>query len=181
MPAAGEVLRDLLVDLRAGRISPAIQLDVLEAARAAAPKDRELAVLTAAYDAWAKQQKPFGEYAVALEGGNAEHGRSLFLGHAAAMCSKCHALKQQDQQVGPSQGVAGRLSRAELLESMLDPQAKVAPGYGVQSLELKDWSLCGRDTDVRDRGCHCSRRAPTAGLPLMRKQRSGPCRGQPGS
>jgi quinoprotein glucose dehydrogenase len=57
------------------------------------------------------------------------------------MCSKCHALKRADQQVGPSlEGVATRLTPAELLESMLDPGAKVAPGYGIQMLELTNGS-----------------------------------------
>jgi putative heme-binding domain-containing protein len=131
----------MIESLRAGKVAAAIQLDVIEAARSDAARDKELAALVAAYDDWAKAQKPFGEYSVALEGGDSERGRSIFLGHTAAMCSKCHALKRADQQVGPSlEGVANRLTRADLLESVLDPGAKVAPGYGVQVLELNDGS-----------------------------------------
>lgn len=141
LPETEVTLRELITDLRAGKITAPVQLDLIEAARSTASKDKELAALLAGYDAWASQQKPFGKFTVALEGGDAERGKSLFLGHTAAMCSKCHALNQAGQQVGPSlEGVASRLSRAELLESMLDPQARVTPGYGIQTLELKDGS-----------------------------------------
>jgi putative heme-binding domain-containing protein len=124
----------MMENLRAGKLAATIQLDVIEAARTAAAKDAKIASLLAEHDASAS-----AESSVALEGGDAERGKSLFLGHTAAMCSKCHALENAGQQIGPSlAGVATRLTRAELLESMLDPQAKVAPGYGIQILELND-------------------------------------------
>jgi hypothetical protein len=141
IPDSEATLRELVADLRGGKLPTAIHLDVIEATRSAAAKDKDLAALLAAYDDSAKAQKPLGEYSIALEGGDVERGRSLFLGHTAAMCSKCHALKKADQQVGPSlEGVATRLTRADLLKSMLDPGAKVAPGYGIQMLELKNGS-----------------------------------------
>jgi putative heme-binding domain-containing protein len=41
--------------------------------------------------------------------------------------------------VGPNlSGVAGRLTRDQLLESLLDPSARIAAGYGTVSLTLKD-------------------------------------------
>jgi putative heme-binding domain-containing protein len=129
----------MMENLRAGKLAATIQLDVIEAARTAAAKDAKIANLLAEHDAWSSQQTPFAESSIALEGGDAERGKSLFLGHTAAMCSKCHALENAGQQIGPSlAGVATRLTRAGLLESMLDPQAKVAPGYGIQILELND-------------------------------------------
>ena len=78
-------------------------------------------------------------YGVALEGGNAEKGHSIFFGHAQAQCSKCHALKQIDKQVGPSlEGIAKRHSREYLLQSIVDPQAEIAPGYGIVTVQLTD-------------------------------------------
>ena len=139
VPGTEITLRGLLADLQAGKIAPSIQLDVIEAARSASANDKEITARLAAFEGSLKAQKPFAEFSVALEGGDPELGRSLFLGHAAAMCSKCHALRQIDQQIGPSlQGIGARLTRAELLESILDPQARIAPGYGIQTLELKD-------------------------------------------
>lgn len=141
LPDNAATLKELLADLRAGKLPAAIHLDVIEAARAAATKDKDLAALLAAYDNEAESLKPFGKFSVALEGGDVARGRSLFLSHTAAMCSKCHALKPVGQQIGPTlQGVARRLTRNELLESMLDPGAKVAPGYGIQVLTLNDGS-----------------------------------------
>jgi putative heme-binding domain-containing protein len=134
VPGSEVILRPMMENLRAGKLAATIQLDVIEAARTAAAKDAKIASLLAEQDASAS-----AESSVALEGGDAERGKSLFLGHTAAMCSKCHALENAGQQIGPSlAGVATRLTRAELLESMLDPQAKVAPGYGIQILELND-------------------------------------------
>lgn len=141
IPGSDTVLRSMVASLRDGKVAAAIQHDVIEAARTASARDKELAALIADFDGWTKTRAPFREYTAALEGGDSARGKSLFLGHTAAACSKCHALKQADQQVGPSlEGVATRLTRAELLESMLDPGAKIAPGYGIQILELNDGS-----------------------------------------
>ena len=78
-------------------------------------------------------------YKVALKGGNAEKGKDLFFGHAQAQCSKCHALKQIDRQIGPSlEGIAKRHSREFLLQSIVDPQAEITLGYGIVSVKLND-------------------------------------------
>ena len=78
-------------------------------------------------------------YGGALQGGNAEKGRGIFFGHAQAQCSKCHALKQIDKQVGPSlEGIAKRHSREYLLQSIVDPQAEIVPGYGIVTVQLTD-------------------------------------------
>jgi putative heme-binding domain-containing protein len=79
------------------------------------------------------------EFNVALEGGNARGGRNLFANNAQLACSKCHALANADKQVGPSlEGIGKRQSKAYLLESLIDPQAKIVPGYGLLTLELVD-------------------------------------------
>jgi len=137
MPERLEILQNLVKDLIAGKVAAAIQLEVVELATAAAEEDNELAGLLEQFNKLVRSQKPFGEFAVSLEGGNAKNGETLFLGHLTAMCSKCHALKDKDKQVGPSlESVGQRLTKEELLESILDPQAKIASGYGIQTLIL---------------------------------------------
>jgi putative membrane-bound dehydrogenase-like protein len=139
IPAPEPVMRGLVADLIAGKVAAPVQLDVLEAAEAMSRKDDTLRVLLDQYHAKTRGQGPLAEYNVALEGGNARGGRNLFANNAQLACSKCHALANADKQVGPSlEGIGKRQSKAYLLESLIDPQAKIVPGYGLLTLELVD-------------------------------------------
>ena len=135
-----EVLHDLLRALMEGRLDRAVHLEVVEAMIDASEGDELLGEAYEEYQAWVLEQNPLGEFAIALEGGDLLRGESLFLGHTLAQCSKCHSLRRDTgQQIGPAlEGVGDRLTRYELLESLIDPQAKVTSGYGFQTLKLKD-------------------------------------------
>lgn len=141
VPEPEPVMRSLVKDLIAGTVARAVQLDVLEAAGRMSNKDETLRTLLDAYKAAMARQGPLAEFDVALEGGNARGGRNTFLNNAALACSKCHALKNTDKQIGPSLGGVGkRKSAAYLLESLIDPQAAITPGYGLVTLTLNDGS-----------------------------------------
>ncbi len=69
-----------------------------------------------------------------LEGGDVQRGRTLVYEHTNAQCMRCHKIGNYGGIAGPVlDGVATRLSLAELLESMIDPNAIVADGYGEYS------------------------------------------------
>jgi quinoprotein glucose dehydrogenase len=69
-----------------------------------------------------------------LVGGVAERGRELFLHHGAAECLRCHQVAGQGGIVGPAlDGIGSRLSPAALAESLLTPDARIAPGYSAPS------------------------------------------------
>ena len=140
VPERSGILRHLIVELMENRVSPDIHLDLVEAAEEAVESDKDLHEVYSQYNAWASKQKPLGAFNVTLEGGDQNQGRIIFLYNTQALCSKCHSLSDNiGQQVGPSlQGVADRLSPAELLESMLYPQAEVVSGYGIQTLKIID-------------------------------------------
>ncbi|MCE9610174.1 MAG: PQQ-dependent sugar dehydrogenase [Chthoniobacter sp.] len=139
IPSPEPVMRGLVKELIAGKVARPVQLDILEAASGMAKRDDDLRVLLDEYRAAISKQGPLAEYNVALEGGNERGGRNLFTNNAALACSKCHALKKADQQVGPSlEGIGKRQTAAYLLESIIDPQAKIVPGYGLVTVELKD-------------------------------------------
>ena len=131
-------IRERLVgELIAGSIAPEVQLEVIEIASATTSTE------FAAYQAAQAKAEPMTRYAASLHGGNARQGARVFR-DAQAQCSKCHALKQSDKQVGPSlEGIGARESREYLLQSIVDPQAKITPGYGVVSLTLKDGRSIG--------------------------------------
>ncbi len=72
-----------------------------------------------------------------LEGGNAELGEQVFNGHLAAQCTACHRIGNEGSDVGPPLTTAGKQTREYILESLLNPQAVVAPGYGMMSVKTK--------------------------------------------
>ncbi|MEZ4700506.1 MAG: HEAT repeat domain-containing protein [Rhodothermales bacterium] len=78
-------------------------------------------------------------YAFSLEGGDATRGEALFTQHAAAQCIRCHAVGGEGSRVGPDlEGVGRRRDRAYLLESLIAPSAKIAPGYETLTITLAD-------------------------------------------
>jgi len=72
--------------------------------------------------------------AAAVVGGNAAAGERIVRFHASAQCIRCHAFDGIGGIAGPNLSDVGlRLNRADLLLSMLDPQAVIAEGFGEAS------------------------------------------------
>lgn len=62
--------------------------------------------------------------------GDAKRGESIFWTHPVAACKNCHVLKGQGSPVGPAlDGIATRKDAAYILESLVNPNAKLADGY----------------------------------------------------
>ena len=154
LPDPPSVIRPFLDHLVSGDLAPELQLDVFEAASALADTHTELRKLLDQFRAQTASDGPLAPYDLLLRGGDPDVGEALFLGHPLAACSKCHALKDVDKQVGPSlQGIASRHPRSYLLHSIIDPQATVVPGYGVVTLALNNGNsvvgtLMGEDADA---------------------------------
>ena len=65
-----------------------------------------------------------------LDGGNADAGRKVFFEHQVAGCFRCHGYGGEGGGIGPDLSeVHLRLDRPNLLESILDPGAKLAEGW----------------------------------------------------
>ena len=65
-----------------------------------------------------------------LEGGDAERGRAIFFGRAAASCRRCHKVAGSGGDVGPDLSKVGKeKDRNYLLEAIVEPNAKVAKGF----------------------------------------------------
>ncbi len=127
---------------RLTQMDPAVQLDIIEAAEQR--KEPEIAAALASYRAGLDTNDPLAAFRVSLEGGDVNQGRSVFYGHGAAECSRCHmALKnRKGGNAGPHLGNVGTLHPPEyLLESIVNPNARTAPGYGIISITLKDGSM----------------------------------------
>ncbi|MES2709379.1 MAG: PVC-type heme-binding CxxCH protein [Verrucomicrobiota bacterium] len=62
--------------------------------------------------------------------GDARRGEEIFWKHPVAACVNCHALGGKGSTVGPAlDGIAGPKDAAYLLESLTDPNARLADGY----------------------------------------------------
>ena len=133
-----ESLSRLVDQLALGKVAPEIQLDVAEAARST-----KHAPLVARLDAFEKSRAtaaPLVAYGDALRGGDARRGQRVIFQGPAAQCSRCHNFGTgAGATVGPVlMGVASRLAREQLLEALVDPSARIAPGFGPVQLTLKN-------------------------------------------
>jgi len=62
--------------------------------------------------------------------GDAMRGEKIFWEHPVAACKICHMLKGQGSTVGPAlDGIAGKKDEAYLIQSLLEPNAKLAEGF----------------------------------------------------
>jgi len=78
-------------------------------------------------------------YASTMYGGSPGKGKNIFMNNSSAQCVKCHAIDDYGGNVGPRlNGVANRLTVDQLLEALIEPNARIAPGYGMVTLELKN-------------------------------------------
>ncbi len=153
----GSEVEKLFAELEAGKIDPPYRLDVYEAAKdpALAGRSKLAAALLSMESAWqtTAAADPLAPYEFTLEGGDAARGRSLLLSHPAGQCTACHKIADgPGSTVGPNlKDIGAKKDLRYLLESLVDPQAVIAPGYGNISLVLADGgNLAGQFRGEKD-------------------------------
>jgi putative membrane-bound dehydrogenase-like protein len=140
--AARQTLMRLLDEVNTGRVPAAVQLDLFEAAQATAAEPL-LARLERIGVGRALERVPEAVPAALLAGGNAQRGRQTAQEHPAAQCVRCHNFGGGSSMamVGPDLGrIGAALTREQLLESLINPTARIAPGFGVVSITLASGS-----------------------------------------
>ena len=119
-----------------GGLSKGISLELFEAIDST--KSREL---IAKLEPYRKTGNTTEDYMDVLYGGNRISGRQIYWNNATAQCTRCHSWNEDAAAVGPSlRGIADKLTREQILESLIEPSARIAPGYGSVTLKLKDGS-----------------------------------------
>jgi len=130
------ILNKLIDDLAAKKLPADLTLELneaVEASKSASLKDRLKAIQ--------EGDDPLTHYAMALQGGNGRAGYRYFNESTSGQCIKCHSVNGAGSNVGPDLSHIGSLlSREQILQSMLEPTFRLAPGYGVVALTLKDGS-----------------------------------------
>jgi putative heme-binding domain-containing protein len=77
-----------------------------------------------------------------LYGGDAGSGRWFFANNSTGQCARCHAIRGQGGTVGPDlTEIGSKLSREQLLQALVEPSARLAPGYGTVTLTLDDGNV----------------------------------------
>jgi quinoprotein glucose dehydrogenase len=135
---AYQLLGRYVDQLTAGKLAPALQIDLVDAIQSGGSTS-----LQARLEAYQKSQnsptlvdafKP-----ALLSGGQASRGREVYTDNAAAGCPRCHSLGGRGADVGPNLTNIGKtLEREQILQALLDPNARIAPGFGTVSAKLKN-------------------------------------------
>ena len=148
---AEKALASFFDELVAGKVAPAVQLDLVDAMQANGSP--ALMARLEAYQKSKSAHEPGRSRSArrSLQGGNPGRGRETFVENAAAQCTRCHTVRNAGSDVGPNlTGVATRLTREQILESLLEPSARVAPGYGTVGITLQERQARGRHAARRD-------------------------------
>jgi putative heme-binding domain-containing protein len=139
LPLAGTeaVLTRLVGELAAGKLPREVQFELADAIDSSGS-----AALKSRYAGISRSSAPDSlkaAFSGALLGGDPQKGMMIFWSNSSAQCVRCHAVDDYGGNVGPKlNGVASRLSRDQLLEALIEPSARIAPGYGIVSLDLKN-------------------------------------------
>lgn len=82
---------------------------------------------------------PTPDFSHTLAGGNATRGKDIFMNHLAAQCIRCHRVdNRKGSSIGPNlKSIGLNRARTHLLQSLTEPQAVIADGFGTISLTLK--------------------------------------------
>ncbi len=141
-PDADKVITDWLDVLLGGKVDPALQHDLLEAARSRASV-KDIAERLAKYQAGLDPQDELAAYRDLLHGGSVMRGREVFWNKVEAQCQRCHKVAGQGAGVaGPDlAGIGKTAKRDELMESLILPSRKITKGYQSLIIDLENGDL----------------------------------------
>jgi putative heme-binding domain-containing protein len=132
-----QLFDQLLAKMSAGTMPSELQLELEEAI-----DSTHSAPLITKYKAQTAKLSPdalAATYKGSLLGGEPDLGRRIFFRNQNAQCIRCHAYDDLGGNAGPRlNGVASRLTREQLLEALINPSARLAPGFGSIMLKLKN-------------------------------------------
>ena len=139
-PTADPLLTQQLRQLAAGTVAPAVQLELLNAAgRRSEPAIK--ALLAERETALAASPDPLAPYRTALAGGSRTRGETIFRNQPVLACLRCHRAGGDGGDAGPNlAGIGKKLSREQLLEAIVKPNATIAPGFDTVVVTLKNGS-----------------------------------------
>jgi quinoprotein glucose dehydrogenase len=137
---ADRALSLLLADLSAGKVPVEVQLELIEAAEKR--EASEVKAKLAQYRASLPKDNIVAASQALLAGGDRQAGEKLFKEHAVAQCFRCHKVSGAGGDAGPElTKVASQKDRTYILESILNPNAKIAEGFQMEMITTKKGDL----------------------------------------
>lgn len=136
-PEAEAVFREQMQLLLDNKIAPEVQLELISAVtKFGSP---ELAQLLTNYEAKKDPNNPLDMYREAIYGGDPDKGMRLFRYSNSTQCVRCHMVGHRGNRVGPElTTIAKRITQEQMLEAMIAPAARIAPGFGRVTVVMKD-------------------------------------------
>lgn len=136
-PEAEAVFAEQMALLIDGKIAPEVQLELITAVeKIGTPEFKQL---LATYEDKKDKNNPLEVYREAIYGGDANEGVKLFRYSNTTQCVRCHMVGWRGNKVGPDlTTIALRITPEQMLESMVAPAARIAPGFGRVTVVLKN-------------------------------------------
>lgn len=133
-----EKLLSLLLDqMESGKLPKEVQLEFSDAIDSS--KSHALISRYKKISASSSSDSVKAVYAGALMGGDPGRGGNVIWSNSSAQCLRCHAYDDYGGNIGPRfNGIANRITREQMLEALIEPSARIAPGFGMVTLELKN-------------------------------------------
>ncbi len=137
------LLAQQLDALLAGKVADGVQLDLLDAA--AKRSDSQIKAMLSEFARRRADKPGLAQLEECLAGGDPANGRKIFREKVEASCIRCHKVAGEGGDAGPDLSKIGvRASREYILESIILPNEKIAPGYeNVQGLLNSGVSYAG--------------------------------------
>jgi len=133
---ATAIVRTAIDRMNQGTLPPEVHLEAVEAAAARKLSTSDLPSASAAEGS---SPDTLAAYRLSLSGGDVARGETVFLNKTAVSCSRCHKVGSRGGEVGPNlTGIGLARTRETLLESIVEPNAAISPGYGTLTLVLDD-------------------------------------------
>lgn len=137
-PESRRVLEGYINELNAGTFPAELQVDLLDAAQTDGSEDLAKGLET--FRAAKRADSLVLAFQEALgRGGDFRAGQRVVNDNPAAECSRCHTIRGRGSDVGPDLSrIGATLTRAQLVEALVAPNARIAPGFGMVSVTLKN-------------------------------------------
>jgi putative heme-binding domain-containing protein len=136
--AAYQLLGRYVDQLVAGKLAPELQIDLVDAVQSG--ESQSLHARLESYQKAREAETLLDAFRPALlRGGQPLRGREVYTDNAAAGCPRCHSLGGRGADVGPNlTNIGSTLQREQILQALLEPNARIAPGFGMVSMKLKN-------------------------------------------
>ena len=138
-----KLLQELVDRLASRKLDAGLKLDVFELAKESGDPGVVAGLkkyLGVGAKGGLKLAAPELPYELLTDGGDAARGKTIVNGHLAANCTACHRVESDEgSEVGPMlRQIGAQRTKAELAESLVEPSAKIAAGFGIETIVLKD-------------------------------------------